>query len=407
MPPEAIELIAHSLFPDANLTSVVPLPSGKSYNNRIYFLKFDRKIKRQQATGRDIPQLQEFVLKVNGRFFGATKVQNEVGCLRLVEKYCPEVPAPQVFAWSEDGKTAVLRGSVQSGWHTVRLSVGARTPGWILLQKVPGEPVQLDGQDVQIMESIGVQLADLVAAMRQKIPQQHYCGNILLRDGSTKGKATDILLSSDPEEPSSGLTINGLLGDDILPGEHISSAPGLHKTRLQHKIDLVETEGIFAPNRHLVPRLQKFMTETLPVLKDTSGTNKGNFVFTHYDLSPRNTLVSGSPPRITGLIDFEFAGFFPPTEEFVNDSVGNSSDWPVPTYEAYLARLETLGVATPASGFDREVWLHAHELAVLEDNVAPWWLRGGYSGEELTLKLLECEKVVLRVLESLSKKRET
>ena len=131
------------------------------------------------------------------------------------------------------------------------------------------------------------------------------------------------------------------------------------------------------------------------------------FLFTHYDLSPRNTLVSFPDsttsttctctshvsPKITGIIDFEFAGFFPPSHEFVNDYVDNGGDWPEQVYSSYLARLEELGVPTPRRGIDERLWKLEHQLGILLDNIAPWWLPGGMDGDAVEAKLLECRGV--------------
>jgi hypothetical protein len=160
--------------------------------------------------------------------------------------------------------------------------------------------------------------------------------------------------------------------------------------------------------------ISNFISETLPRLVGRNNDHEENneafrsnhrcFVFTHYDLSHRNTLIlfpskdSGDDvngvPHITGLVDFEFAGFFPPVDEFVNDYVDNGGDWPTAVYSAYLDRLEELRVPTPQKGLDEEVWKRAHRLGRLLDSVAPWWLPGNFEKDELDLKLAECREIV-------------
>ncbi|PTB41733.1 uncharacterized protein TrAFT101_009653 [Trichoderma asperellum] len=83
------------------------------------------------------------------------------------------------------------------------------------------------------------------------------------------------------------------------------------------------------------------------------------FQFTHYDLFPRNILVTGSPPRITGIVDWEFPGFFPPVDEFLDDWL-DGGDWPKEFYVAYLKRLEENGVATPAKSVRGDGWQKWH-----------------------------------------------
>ena len=114
-------------------------------------------------------------------------------------------------------------------------------------------------------------------------------------------------------------------------------------------------------------------------------------------------LVAGTPPQITGIVDFEFAGFFPEMDEFLNDANSNVGDWSAPFYEAYLNRLEILGVATPRKGFEEKEWRQAHELTRLEEHIAPWWLeQGGLDPEELNDELGKAEDVVIDTLQALN-----
>jgi hypothetical protein len=105
--------------------------------------------------------------------------------------------------------------------------------------------------------------------------------------------------------------------------------------------------------------------------------NTAGFVFTSADLGPRNVLVSGSPPVITGLIDFEFSGFFSPFEEFVQewpDEEDGEVDWPSDMWETMLQALERRDVFTPlrirGTGAHKEIGL----LGKLRNYIAPWWL---------------------------------
>ena len=145
------------------------------------------------------------------------------------------------------------------------------------------------------------------------------------------------------------------------------------------------------------PRLADFVSNTLPTLELANGP-AAKFVFTHFDLSPRNVLVSGTPPRVTGLVDFEFSGFFPEVDEFVNDYVDNGGDWPSAAYEAYLGRLAELGVNTPAHGIDEAVWKQAHWFGQMIEHIAPWWLPGDKGEEGLRGALQESASVVEEML---------
>jgi aminoglycoside phosphotransferase (APT) family kinase protein len=74
--------------------------------------------------------------------------------------------------------------------------------------------------------------------------------------------------------------------------------------------------------------------------------------FTHHDFSPGNILVSESSPLlVTGILDFESAGFFP-NEESTNNAIAYSDDWPEAVYRVFLEELEGLGERTPLRGID-------------------------------------------------------
>lgn len=131
----SVQKICTSVFPSSilNNLSIRTLPHGGSFNNRIYFLSF---------------QSEELhVLKLNGRFFGIDKVQNEVSCMLLLEKCCPEIPVPRVVAWSEDGEEIVVRDGnatrVGIGYVNTKSndSDGGKGKGWILMTCLPGTPL--------------------------------------------------------------------------------------------------------------------------------------------------------------------------------------------------------------------------------------------------------------------------
>ena len=85
--------------------------------------------------------------------------------------------------------------------------------------------------------------------------------------------------------------------------------------------------------------------------------------FTHYDFSPRNILVSeGSPPLVTSVLDFEFAGFFPNEDQFTNNAIANNQDWPDAAYRVFLEEVEKLGERTPLRDIDQESWKEACRL---------------------------------------------
>ncbi|KAM0326312.1 hypothetical protein ACHAQA_006911 [Verticillium albo-atrum] len=402
MSPEAIQLLLNSIYPGVAVISAEQLPSGRSYNNRIYLIKV------QHGGLGDSPDrislsldVQDLVLKLNGRFFGADKIQNEVACLRLMNIHCPDVPAPQVRAWSDDGKyfTKVSHDedSGDSG-KAPNLGPGEHAAGWIIMSRLAGESLSLGNWDEAAMKDVARQLALIVATWRQSMPAIGHCGNLLFCEEPD----ADLSLTRARKTEGEALPAVMARGNLSVPGSAahtnpIASIHGYHKLRLDAVLRELESKDAYIPNRHLARIIRDFAAETLPRLNlahKPIQSDADEFVFTHLDISPRNVLVSGKPPKITGIVDFEFSGFFPASEEFVQDELNNRKDWPGEVYAAYLASLEELGVDTPVSGINEEPWKSLICLARVTDHVAPWWLPGDLTGESLAAALKEAESMV-------------
>ncbi|KIM96973.1 hypothetical protein OIDMADRAFT_169749, partial [Oidiodendron maius Zn] len=377
MPIATIEHIIAQGFPEVKLVSVTRLESGGSYNNRIYYLKLRRSHSETEPAHLAESEEHEFVLKVNGRFFGASKIQNEVACLRLLETYCSEVPAPRPLAWSEDGVKMTTRYGPLDKWHTREASTGQeKNIGWIMMTRVPGEPISSLHLEQAAMIDLAQQLANHVTSWRRLVPRQVNCGNIRFCQSEYENFSSDINLDGGPD-----LVVRGLLSEDIELTQGITSVSQYYRIKLEDKLRLLKSSETYAHNRPIAPLVQAFIAQTLPKLvldeypsRSQDDASTGGFVFTHYDLSPRNILISGEPPRISGIVDFEFSGFFSPLEEFLNDYVGNEGDWPREVYKAYLETLENNGIATPAKSVASLHWKQAYGVEKLVENIAPWWL---------------------------------
>ncbi|KAK2774682.1 hypothetical protein CKAH01_13128 [Colletotrichum kahawae] len=363
MSPESIRSIMHQTLQGLERVDIDPLPSLRSFNNRIYFLKgFCCQFNTQQDDA--VLECQDYVLKINGRGFGADKIQNEVSCLRLLETYCPRIPVPRAVAWSQDGSTAEVISKDRAVTKSLNLKTTDGTlGGWILMTRVSGEPVDLLNISSDTKASLATQLADVVATWRQSLPPQIHVGNLRFLEGDCKNSRPDI-------------TLPGLSGST--------------------------TDKLVI--RDLVSPIRNFIQHTLPSM---AALHRGPdvFVFTHYDLSPRNVLVSGTPPQITGIVDFEFSGFFPPLDEFLNDNVGNNGDWPKDMYEVYLKQLEDDAVPTPLKSISQGHWEQALFLEKLLESIAPWWLLDHCRGEESNQELNKARAQVLEYLERLPFRR--
>ncbi|OAA81984.1 Protein kinase-like domain protein [Akanthomyces lecanii RCEF 1005] len=391
--PETIEQLIATAFPQIELLSHSELETNKGYNNRLYFLKVRRRAGPGQSSvfrGTDAAE-RELVLKVNGRFFFSDKVQNEVGCLQVLRQHCPDIPTPTVLAWSEDGAAVALASpSAPEEKKHVALLISESDKqhgGWILMSRLPGIPLSAcDDLDDATRLDIMRQLAAMAASWRTKVPAQAFVGNIQFHQPTAHAAEPDFVITDNAGPQPQNLVVRGILVDELRIATPITSVTQQYTLKMEEKLKQLESNDNYTHNRHLAPEIRSFITDTLPQLdaiRQLQGTSSSNFVFTHYDLSPRNILVSGSPPKISGIVDFEFAGFFAPVEEFLNDAVGNEGDWPEHLYKAYLRELGARDIATPTAGISVSIWNAVHCLERVVDNIAPWWLPGRYEGAAL------------------------
>lgn len=387
-------------FPNAQLASTTPLERGKSYNNRIYFLTISKSGPCSLFQGEEADC--EVVLKANGRFFGADKIQNEVGFLRLLQQYCPRIPTPRVLAWSENGEDMVTSLPVAGEAKRTALSVDDKQHGgWILMSRVKGTSMSDLDLDEETMARLMVDLADIVAEWRTTTPAQKYVGSLRFCDSEDmKGEEPDIQLGEAGTASGLDMVVRGILIDGIKFTHPVLDPAEYHAIKIREKMRELQTSNTYARNRTLVPKLEAFVNDTLPRL-NISGREQG-YVFTHYDLSPRNVLVSGSPPKISGIVDFEFSGFYSILDEFLNDYGANVEDWKTHHYNTYLERLESKGIKTPLKSIDKVTWDKAHSIDRMLENIAPWWLPGPHTGEALEEELKKAEAIVLEKIATLN-----
>lgn len=406
------------LYPGAKVVQCQQLPRGKSFNNRIYFLDVETDGEESSAS------TLELVLKLCGHYFGATKVQNEVGALFLLDRLCPTVPSSKIVAWSEDGATAtMLRNGEITECNSMDSSAvkGAVTdPGWVLQTRLPGRVLTFEDLDGPQGVSIIRELARHMAEWRTSIPNVASIGSIRL-PGNDLETLSQQKLNGAPLP--AGLSIGGLilthkydpkaltswlqyydyqLRDQY---EHLMESPELSRLRSQ----------IQGPVSDLLGRLQK-----LPFLTSTGVR------FSHMDFSPRNILISENAtdgPIVTGILDFEFSAFLPSQSEFLNGLVNQSDDWPPHHYRDLLEELQRLESEGAASDQPRQSidvpstdppektckalarcicsYHTLRHLSVLESiigSTAPWWISANsHIGKEQELGE-ECDKAANIVL---------
>jgi hypothetical protein len=196
--PETIKGILTIACPVQRVLNIETLPSGKSFNNRLYFVDVglkdrDAPDERSSSDSGDSVQKQSMVLKVSGQFFGPDKVQNEISCLLLLEKHRPDVPVPRIVAWSEDGLTIrcyasaglfpPMSVSVQDPSSRPGIDIGGR--GWVLMTRRPGRLIRVEDLQGPHSASLMRQLARYAAQWRQKMPRPDRIGNVKdVRDAS-------------------------------------------------------------------------------------------------------------------------------------------------------------------------------------------------------------------------------
>lgn len=407
MSEQAIATIVSNGWPGTKVESVTPLGAGKSFNNKIYFLKMQHADKTA-ALGEE-----DAVLKINGTLYDGDKVQNEVACLRLLELYCPNLAFPRVLAWSEAGVNATFVSTNHAETKSLETPVspeaeGKNNIGWILTTKVSGKVVNLEELDAAAITDLSLQLADMVASWRLNIPAQKHCGSLKILQESQQavnGSVEGVTLDRPFGPGISKMAVRGNVVEEIKLTTPIGTVQEYYKLKLNNKLKQLESLDAFARNRHLLGPLKSLCEERLSKLNfdemfKQSAIPTDTFQFTHYDLFPRNILVTGSPPRITGIVDWEFSGFFPPVDEFLDDWL-DGGDWPKEFYIAYLKRLEENGVATPAKSVRGDAWQMAWWLEKIIENAAPWWVLGENDENQANRILEKAEFVTQKMLENL------
>ncbi|EXJ83738.1 hypothetical protein A1O1_07364 [Capronia coronata CBS 617.96] len=431
----------------AEHVSIEQIPSGKSFNNRIYFINLNEPTTLSRpkwtATRTDatqsvgVDEAASFVLKVAGSSFGPSKPQNEVACLLLLERYCPSVPAPRVVAWSDDGSRirtpldprgsrarspswvlrTLTRVSRQNG-ESKYGEMETKGRGWILMTRVPGRIISMEDLTGVHGNTIMTQMAELVATWRKQMPPARAIGNLRLM-GRTLVPPPSATLYDRAILPGLDVYVDGLIANES-PTTPLNTSLKYFTHKLKAELRRLKTGELYEYNKEPVSKVvQRFIKEALPRLS-MFDHGPETFVFTHYDLSPRNVLVSAttSGVEVTAVVDLEFAGFFPLPEEFANTVENNQQEWPPHAYEVFLStlkRLEALPEAlsqsllSPSLGGTADIAFGGPEfhqavlLARIVGNTAPWWVKqeSGLSDEELKRELTMARESVEKAVEKL------
>lgn len=383
-----IRTILTTVFPNLEVISIEQLESGKSYNNRIYFIDAERNGDQSAVdSGRT-----RLVLKLAGHFFDHRKIENELGCLLLLKKYCPQIPVPSIFAWSADGqKIESVDGRAVQAPDRQPFS----DHPWILTSRLPGKTLSAEDLDSEHGPAILKQLAAYMTMWRTQIPSANTWGNLRIRAAEEVNEES----RSFPDLTSSkSLVIETSLLHTFpwpITGRYYPTSAMDQLARLEK-----ESQFQWSWNTH-GESWKRWADEEL---SHQPLCQPNECVFTHLDFSPRNILVSDDAGvlKVTGVLDFEFSGFFPPQEEFLNAMIRQNTDWEEHHWEIIMRELAKLGQKAPAvSGVAQEMcfnateWKQACLIVNILDRLAPWEIMANkFSEQQLQEELESAAKVV-------------
>ena len=408
------------------------LPSGKSFNNRIYFVNLSEPVlttrpewkNNEVEVTKSKTQIQSsfLVLKIAGHPFGRNKVQNEVACLLLLEKYCPSIPCPKLIAWSDDGKkirtpqyprgfrdtepknVPVLAIQAEDGVPIENERKDTEGQGWMLITREPGRPINLEDLSGKAGNQLMRQIAAHVATWRKEMPPAKAVGNLLIVGTNSKPGPAAVLYDK-AILPGYEIHINALITNSP-PQSPLTTSEKYNALILKNSLKRLKDDKLLSDTSEevydLVKRFVDASFSKLPMFRNGSES----MIFTHDDLSTRNVMVapSGSGDiKLSAIIDFEFAGFFPKDEEFAGHMQNENEEWPLKKYATFLSELknlealpEALAAHIPASStlgnandkcfeFGTADFHQATLLLRTSINAAPWWIKEekGFTREEL------------------------
>jgi aminoglycoside phosphotransferase (APT) family kinase protein len=228
------------------------------YNNLIFFID-------------TAENTQRYAIKIGGRYWNKIKTEAEVKALELIAKYTT-IPAPKVLAYSSD--------------RTNQFGVE-----WILMTRLSGINMsaicKTQKLSLNARKSIIRDLADYVAQMHFKIPRFDQIG---------------------------ALMINGQIGTDLNRLGPWLTYEQFIRHRVQAEAIILNENITFAPIKDsMLDAIHQFEKFQFPSFLNLP------FVFSHGDLDIQNILISiddPESPRITGIVDWEWAGSFPCSEEY-------------------------------------------------------------------------------------------
>lgn len=312
------------------------------YNNLIFFIDTNESSER-------------YALKIGGRYWIRIKTEAEVQSLRILAEFTT-IPVPRVFAYSSD--------------RTNEFGVE-----WILMSRLPGENMskicEKQTLSFNAIRSIIKDLAEFVSQMHWKIPRRKQIG---------------------------AFRLNGEISTDLDGRGPWPSYEQFVRQRAQAEISLLNKDPVFAPIKDVV--LQAI--EQFDQLKFPSFENLP-FVFTHGDLDVQNILISmenSDAPRVTGIVDWEWTGSFPCSEQFFNSFDFFLQHKNENVRQMFFDEFEKRDVSTPRT---IEKFSLIDKINRFLVNLAPWDLTDLIDPDDPTVKkrLEKSSSIVVKTLEEM------
>ncbi|OZJ04922.1 hypothetical protein BZG36_02659 [Bifiguratus adelaidae] len=300
--------------------------SPKGYNNRLYSVTTDK---------------SKFVLKAGGRYWKRAKTDTEVAAISLVSKHTA-VPVPHIRGWCSDA-------SISGVEYIITDEVGGTTLSEVW-------PFMSMDEKKHVLQELAEHLGEIKASVTADLLSQQRIGNFLITNTRSGDNSTNMDIAIDK-------TIDGVDGG--------STAGDYFAAMLHMQLKAFHVDKVYDGMRHLYPRIQTFASQSAQL----QSTDASAPVFTHGDISLANILVekSGSIYRITAILDWEWAGFFPVQEEF--GPIANMLDNDPPELLEHLYTCIERARCPAATPNTIPNYGRLSKANLIRDAIAPWWLR--------------------------------